>query len=76
MINTAAVARAGRCVALGLLLCVDRATKAVGGTGWRIPRTHSGQLRVDVRTALTAGFLAACVGLLAVIALRGYTIYG
>jgi len=29
-----------------------------------------------VRTALTAGFLTACGGLLAVIAMRGYTIYG
>jgi len=76
MINIAAAARAGRCVALGLLLCVDRATKAVGGTGWRIPRTHSWELRVDARKALTAGFLAACTGLLAMIALRGYTIYG
>ncbi len=76
MISTAAVARARRCVALELLLCVDRATKSVAGIGWRIPRTHSWELRVDQRTALTAGFLAACTGLLALIALRGYTIYG
>ncbi len=32
--------------------------------------------RVYLRTALTVGFLAACGGLLAVIASRGYTIYG
>jgi hypothetical protein len=76
MINAAAAARTGRCVALELLLCVDRATKAVAGSRRRIPRTYSGELRVDPRTALTAGFLAACTGLLALIALRGYTIYG
>lgn len=75
MISTAAAARARRCVALGLLLCVDRAHQAVGGAGRRMPRTHSWELRVDARTALTAGFLAACTGLLALIALRGYTIY-
>jgi hypothetical protein len=76
MISTDAAARAGRCVALGLLLCVDRATKAVASTGCRMPRTHSWELRVDAGTALTAGFLAACSGLLVLIALRGYTIYG
>jgi len=41
-----------------------------------MPRTHSWELRVDVKTGLTAGFLVACSGLLVMIALRGYTIYG
>jgi hypothetical protein len=78
MVTTAAAARAGRYVALGLLRATDRATKAVvGSPGWRMHvRTHSWELRADLRTALTAAFLAACGGLLAVIALRGYTIYG
>jgi hypothetical protein len=63
-------------VALGLLLCVDRTNKAAAGAGRRILSPHDWDLRVDARTALTAGFLAACSGLLAMIALRGYTIYG
>jgi hypothetical protein len=74
MVNTVAAARSGRYMALGLLPAADRATKAVlGNPGWR---TCGWELRVYLRTALTAGFLAACGGLLAVIALRGYTIYG
>jgi hypothetical protein len=78
MVITAAAARVGRYVALGLLLATDRATKTVlGSPGWRIHvRTHSWELHGDLRTALTTGFLAACGGLLAVLALRGYTIYG
>ena len=74
MVNAAAAARAARYVALGLLTGADRATKAVvGNPGWR---TRAGEFRVHLSTALTAGFLAACGGLLAVIALRGYMIYG
>jgi hypothetical protein len=74
MISTDAAARAWRRV--GLLLCVSRTNKAVAGTGRRVPRPYGSELRVDARTALTAGFVAACTGLLAMIALRGYTIYG
>jgi hypothetical protein len=74
MVNTVAVAPPGRYTALGLLPAADRASKAVvGNPGWR---THAWGLRVYLRTAMTAGFLTACGGLLAVIALRGYTIYG
>jgi hypothetical protein len=40
---------------------------------WRRP---SWQLAFIPRTAVGAGFLAMCGGLLAVIALRGYAIYG
>jgi hypothetical protein len=78
MVNTTAIARAGRYMALRLLLAADRATTAVlASLGWRMPvPTHSWEPRADLRTALTAAFLAACGGLLAVIALRGYTIYG
>jgi hypothetical protein len=73
MVNTVAVARRGRYTALGLP-AVDRASEAVvGDPGWR---TSCWKLRLHLRTALTVGFLAACGGLLAVIALRGYTIYG
>lgn len=78
MVITTTVARTWRYVALGLLLATQRATKAVvGNRGWRIHmRTHGWELHRDLNTALTAGFFAACAGLVAVLALRGYTIYG
>lgn len=77
MVITAAAARAGRYVAL-VLLATDRATKAVvRNLGWRIHvRTHGWELHGDLNTTLTAAFLAACAGLLVLLALRGYTIYG
>jgi hypothetical protein len=74
MVNAVAAARTGVAVPVGLLPAADRATKAVVVKAeWR---TRGCQLRVCLRTALEAGFLAACGGLLVVIALRGYTIYG
>ena len=73
MINVVAAACAGLFTALGLLPTTDRAAKTTREPsrprrGWR-PRAR-------LRTALTTGFLTACGGLLAVIAMRGYTIYG
>jgi hypothetical protein len=78
MVITATAARAGRYVTLELLRVTHRATRAVvGNRGWRIHmRTHGWELHGDLNTALTAGFFAACAGLLALLALRGYTIYG
>jgi hypothetical protein len=73
MVNAVAAARAGLFMALGLLPTVARAAKTMRSPGG--PRRGLG-LRVYLRTALTAGFLTACGGLLAVIAVRGYTIYG
>ena len=74
MVNAVAAARAGLFTALGLLPTAERiARAAMRSPGW--PRRDHG-FRIHVRTALTAGFLTACGGLLAVIALRGYTIYG
>jgi hypothetical protein len=43
-----------------------------GNPQWRL----GWEPRFYLRTAVAAGFLAACCGLLAVISLRGYTIYG
>ena len=73
MVYAVVAARAGLFTALGLLPTAERAGNATRSPsrprrGWR--------LRVCPRTVLTAGFLAACGGLLVVIALRGYTIYG
>jgi hypothetical protein len=52
----------------------DRSMKSTtGNKQWRRP---SWQLAFIPRTAVGAGFLAMCGGLLAVIALRGYAIYG
>ena len=74
MVIAVAAARAGLFTALGLLPTADRTPRAtMGSPSW--PRCGQG-LRIHVRTALTAGFLTACGGLLAVIAMRGYTIYG
>jgi hypothetical protein len=74
MVNVVAVVRAGLFKVLGLLPTADRTARAaMRNPGW--PRRGQG-LRIHLRTALTAGFLMACGGLLAVIALRGYTIYG
>ena len=74
MVNAVAAARAGLFTALGLLPTADRTARAATRSpSW--PRRGQG-LRIHARTALTAGFLTACGGLLAVIALRGYTIYG
>ena len=74
MVNAVAAARAGLFKGLGLLVTADwMASAAMRNPSW--PRCGQ-ELRLHARTALTAGFLTACGGLLAVIALRGYTIYG
>jgi hypothetical protein len=73
MVNAVAAARAGLFKALGLLPTAARTAKTVRNPG---RPTRGLGLRPCLRTALTAGFLTACGGLLAVIALRGYTIYG
>jgi hypothetical protein len=73
MVNAVAAARAGLFTALGLSPTAYRAPKTTPKPSR--PRRGRG-LRARLGTALTAGFLAACGGLLVVIAMRGYTIYG
>ena len=73
MVNTLAAARAWRYATLESLPAANRVTRS--RTGNPQGRTRGWKLRISLRTALT-GFMAACGGLLAVIALRGYAIYG
>jgi hypothetical protein len=73
MVDTLAPTSARRYATLEPLAAGNRVARSTtGNPRWQ---TRGWELRVCLTAALT-GFVAACGGLLAVIALRGYTIYG